>query len=87
MSKSRSLRERLSNQLRSRGVQNSPAVADRLLEKRGQLKDGKLTAEGQKREAMGNEGRAKDRASKYSGRPASDFSYNSKTNRTKLKRD
>lgn len=81
-----SLRHRLSRQLAARGVKGSQVVADRLLEKRGQLKDGKLTPKGEARQALGNEGRAKDRAARYSGRKPSDFAYNPKTNRTRVKR-
>lgn len=62
------------------------ATAIAILQKRGHLKaDGKtLTAEGQKRNSMTAEERAKDRASKKTNRPASDFSYNKKTNTTRI---
>lgn len=62
------------------------ATAIAILQKRGHLKaDGKtLTAEGQKRNAMTAEERAKDRASKKTNRPVSDFSYNKKTNTTRI---
>ena len=80
------LLERLKNQLRSRGVKNAESVAASLLTKRGQMKDGKLTAEGKKRQAMGNAGRAKDRAARDSGNKSSDYNYNPKTNRATLKR-
>jgi hypothetical protein len=58
-----------------------------ILQKRGHLKaDGKTyTQEGMKRNSMTAEERAKDRASKRTGRPDKDFSYNPKTNTTKLK--
>jgi len=54
-----------------------------ILQKRGHLKaDGKTyTKEGMKRNAMTAEERAKDRASKKTGRPAESFKYNPKTNR------
>lgn len=81
-----SLRHRLARQLAANGVKGSQAMADALLTRRGQMQDGKLTPTGEKRQAMGAEGRAKDRASKYSGRPASDFKYNPKTNGTRVKR-
>lgn len=59
-------------------------MAAALLKKRGQMDDkGKLTSEGKKRQAMGNAGRAKDRAVKRSGGKPSDYKYNPKTNRTK----
>ena len=66
----------------------SREMAIGLLKDRGQLKaDGKtLTTEGKKRNNMTAEERAKDRASKESGKPASSFSYNASTNRTKSKK-
>ena len=59
-----------------------------ILQKRGQLKaDGKtFTAEGQKRNNMTAEERAKDRASKASSKPTNAFTYNPKTNTAKLKK-
>ena len=79
------LQTRLTRQLAARGVKGAAQMADSLLEKRGQLKDGKLTAEGKQRQAMGNDGRAKDRAAKRSGGSASDYKYNPKTNRATKK--
>lgn len=49
-------------------------------------KSGKLTAEGKKRDAMTAGERAKDRASKRSGRPVSDYKYDVKTNRATIKK-
>jgi hypothetical protein len=65
----------------------SKSAALTILKKRGQLKaDGKtLTAEGKKRNAMTAEERAKDRASKQQKVPASDFTYNPKTNTARRK--
>lgn len=60
-------------------------MAASLLQKRGQMSGGKLTAEGKKRQAMGAAGRAKDRAAKKSGRKTNEFKYNAKTNRATLK--
>lgn len=60
-------------------------MANGLLEKRGQLKDGKLTALGKERQALGNDGRAKDRAVKANGGKPSDYKYNSKTNQATKK--
>ena len=73
--------DRLSAQVGSR------SLAIGILKKRGDLKDdGKtLTAHGRKRNAMTAEERAKDRASKATGKPASSFTYNASTNRTKKK--
>lgn len=79
------LPERLAKQLAAKGVDNAKGVAIGLLEKRGQMKNGKLTAQGKARSAMGADGRAKDRAAKASGRPASDYKYDAKTNRAALK--
>lgn len=80
------LQKRLTNQLKSRGVKNSKEVADALLEKRGQLKKGKLTKKGRERQSLGNSGRAKDRAAKYSGNDPEDYKYNPKTNQATLKK-
>ena len=79
--------DRLKRQLASRGVKGAAGMAAGLLKKRGQMDSkGKLTAKGKKRQAMGNDGRAKDRAAKQSGHSSKDYSYNSKTNRAKLKK-
>ena len=61
----------------------SKKLAIEILQKRGHLKaDGKtLTEKGLKRNAMTAEERAKDRASKKTGKPADSFKYNPKTNR------
>lgn len=77
---------RLKRQLASQGIKNAESVAASILVKRGQMtSDGKLTAEGKKRQALGAAGRAKDRAAKASGRKTSEFKYNKKTNRATLK--
>jgi len=57
-----------------------------ILQKRGHLEaDGKTyTEEGMKRNMMTAEERAKDRTSKYTGRPAEDFNYNPNTNETRV---
>ena len=74
------LQTRLTRQLASKGMSNAKGMADSLLEKQGSLKDGKLTAYGKSRQALGAAGRAKDRAAKYSGNKASEYKYNPKTN-------
>jgi hypothetical protein len=80
------LETRLTRQLAAKGVKGAANMATGLLKKRGQMDaSGNLTAEGKKRQAMGNAGRAKDRASKASGHPASDYKYDPKTNKAKLK--
>lgn len=76
---------RLTRQLASKGVKGAKNMAAALLTKRGQLKGGKLTSEGKKRQSLGNAGRAKDRAAKASGGKSSDYKYNPKTNRVKKK--
>jgi len=79
--------DRLVNQLKAKNVANPYAVATSQLQKSGVLKKGtqKLTPKGAKRQAMGAEGRAKDRAAKYSGKKSSEFVYSKKTNRATLK--
>lgn len=64
----------------------SREVAIGILEKRGHMKDGKLTASGEARNAMTAEERAKDRAKKKTGKPASAFKYDPKTNSATLKK-
>lgn len=83
--------ERLVGQLRAKGKSKSAAyaIATSALQKSGNLKKGTTTAtvKGKKRGSMTPAERAKDRASKYSkGRhKASEYNYNKKTNRSKLK--
>jgi len=62
--------------------------AIKILQERGQLKaDGKtFTAEGNKRNAMTAEERAKDRASKRLGKSTKDFTYDPRTNAATLKK-
>lgn len=79
------LLNRLTRQLASKGVKSAKGVAAALLTKRSQMKGGKLTAKGKARQALGADGRAKDRAAKRSGKNTSDYKYNSKTNRATLK--
>jgi hypothetical protein len=63
-------------------------MAVEILKDRGHLAaDGKtLTAAGMKRDNMTAEERAKDRASTRTGKPASTFKYNPKTNLATRKR-
>ena len=75
-----SLVDRLAAQVRSKSF----AIA--LLKKRGDLTaSGELTAKGRARDKMTAEERAIDRASKESGRPSSDYTYDPTTNRATLK--
>lgn len=79
--------DRLISQLAARGVKDAKGDAISILKARGHLDTaGKLTAEGQKRQDMGPDGRAKARAAKVSGRPVTDYKYNPKTNMATLKR-
>lgn len=73
--------DRLSAQVGSR------SLAVKILIGRGHLRpDGKtLTKEGQKRNMMTAEERAKDRAAKESGRSPSEYVYDRKTNTAHLK--
>lgn len=81
------LLSRLTRQLASRGVKSAKSMAASLLRKRGQLGgDGKLTAKGKQRQALGAAGRAKDRAAKASGKSSSSYKYNPKTNRATIKK-
>jgi hypothetical protein len=88
MAKSK-LETRLTRQIAARGQAGAGNIAKGLLLKRGHIKaDGSLTAEGKKRQDLGNDGRAKDREAKYSGgkRKPSDFKYDPKTNAATLKK-
>ena len=83
------LLERLTEQMRT---QTSPpkdprAAAIEVLQKRGHLEaDGKtFTKSGAVRNAMTAEERAKDRAATKTGKPASSFTYNPKTNTARKK--
>lgn len=77
--------ERLVSQLEAKGKSKSSAfaIATSALQKSGNLKAGtqQATAKGTKRGDMTPAARAKDRASKESGKPASSFRYNKITNR------
>ena len=65
----------------------SEELARALLIERGDMRpSGKLTAKGKKRDAMTAEERAIDRATKRSGRAASDYKYSPQTNQATLKR-
>ncbi|MGZ3581796.1 MAG: hypothetical protein ACXVCO_10105 [Ktedonobacterales bacterium] len=84
--------ERLVSQLQAKGKDKSSAfaIATSQLQKHGELKKGtqQLTPKGAQRQAMGAAGRAKDRASKYSGRHApSAYGYSAKTNQATLKKN
>lgn len=67
---------------------HSAKLAHSLLLERKHIKpNGELTAEGKKRQALGDSGRAKDRAAKYSGHHTpKEYKYVAATNSAKLKR-
>lgn len=80
------LEDRLARQLAAKGNKNARGMAKHLLQKAGNMDaKGKLTAKGKKRQAMGNDGRAKDRAAKAAGRKPSEYKYDAKTNQATLK--
>lgn len=82
------LETRLTRQLASKGVNDAKGTAIGLLKSRGQMDaSGALTAEGKQRQALGADGRAKDRAAKASGgaHKASDYVYDKRTNKATLK--
>ena len=83
--------DRLVTQLKDKGMSNDKAhaVARSQLQKHGVLKKGTddLTAHGEKRNAMGAAGRAKDRAAKKDGKSPKDYNYNPRTNIATQKED
>lgn len=81
------IEDRLTRQLAAKGTKNARGMAIALLKKQGTLSSsGDLTAKGKQRQAMGADGRAKDRAAKASGHKPSDYKYNPKTNSATLKK-
>ena len=80
--------KRLVSQLRAKGhsLVDAHKIAVAALQKSGNLdENGKVTKKGLERGKMTPAERAKDRASKDSGRPVSDYKYNPRTNRAVLK--
>jgi hypothetical protein len=77
-------RGQLINRLAMQVGSRETAIA--LLQKRGHLKaDGKtFTAEGERRNEMTAAERAIDRASRATGKPRNEFSYNAKTNSARI---
>lgn len=82
--------KRLVEQLRKKGMSEKTAyaIAVKKLQESGNLKKNstEMTQKGVRRSKMGAAERAKDRAAKKSGRKASKYVYNSKTNRATLKK-
>jgi len=76
-----SLLKRLSAQV------GNEETAKKILIDRGHMTaSGELTAAGKKRDSMTAEERAKDRASKRSGKKPNDYTYNPATNTARLRR-
>jgi hypothetical protein len=77
MAKHLPLLTRLTRQLSADKVPDARSEAIGILRERGHMHKNseKLTKAGREREAMGPVARAIDRASKISGRPASDYKY------------
>lgn len=79
------LLQRLTSQLASTNS-NPEQLARQILQKRGHMdSEGNLTPAGINRQMLGEEGRAKDRAAKRTGRRPSEFKYDQKTNRATLR--
>jgi hypothetical protein len=82
--------DRLTQQLKDSGTRHDVArdTALSILRERGHVHPDReeLTEEGKRRDAMGAAGRAVDRATKTSGRPAHDYEYDARTNRATLKK-
>jgi len=80
---------RLSSQLKASGDYNHLQHAIDILKKQGILNsDGELTKKGRERQALGNEGRAKERQARYSNgkHTEDDYNYNPITNKVTLKK-
>jgi hypothetical protein len=81
--KTPAIKQRLISQLKSNGKSTAAAhaIATSALKKSGNLdKSGCATAKGKKRGKMTPAQRAKQRAAKYSGGKASDYSYKAENN-------
>ena len=82
--------DRLVKQLKAKGKSESSAfaIATAALQKSGNLKPGtqEATAKGKRRGEMTPGERAKDRQSKYTGKPVSDFKYKASNNTAVLRK-
>lgn len=84
MPKPQGLLERLTAQLSDNGAPEPEKMARFILVARGHmLANGQLTEEGRRREAMGAEGRAKDRAAREYGCNPGECVYDPATNRAR----
>lgn len=83
--------DRLVSQLKNKGASEKQAYAMAVagLQKAKVLKKGttELTEYGKKRNSMSAADRAKERASRESGKPVKNYKYNPRTNRATLKKD
>lgn len=82
--------DRLVSQLTSKGMAKDKAysTALKVLTQSGNLDENQnLTKKGKVRQAMGDHGRAKDRAAKRAGRKPSEYKYNPATNRATLNKN
>lgn len=80
------LEQRLLAQLKADNVKNADKEARRILVERGHVRfNGDLTVEGKKRQDLGAEGRAIDRACKNSSHKPEEFVYDRVTNRARLR--
>lgn len=84
------IEQRLIEQLIAQGMnpQQALGVARKQLSDTGSIdpKSGVMTSKGIERTAMGDAGRAIDRAASKSGRPNTDYQYDPATNRATLKK-
>jgi hypothetical protein len=83
------LLDRLTEQMRTQsGAPKDPEAAARavLIARKMMNEKGELTALGKTRDNMTAEERALDRAAKRTGKPASNFGYNPKTNTATLRK-
>lgn len=88
MAEIRDLLKRLTQQLAAKGENDAHEMAKGILIARGDMHpDGTLTAHGRARQALGAEGRAKDRAVRRAGgtHSPSEYTYDPRTNRATLK--
>lgn len=85
---SQSIINRLTEQLRAKGISNARGMAIAQLQKNGILHPNseELTSYGKTRQSMSPGERAISRQVKYTGNKPSDYQYNSNTNRATLKK-
>lgn len=80
------LLDSLKQQLAARGEENPHQKAIEILREQGSVDHaGNLTRQGEARQRLGREGRAKDRAARQLGREPEDMKYNPRTRRTVIR--